>query len=509
MSGVANMKIVLEIPGRADATPLVQSHARSLAALGGFDEARAVAIELACEEAFGRIAERSSGGPIDPPVRMVTDLSTLALTIAFDDQAAPAAAIEDAPGGHAPSGLDEVDLNAVSRSLIRAAADSVTWMPLGRQGHRTQMVFNRPQPAVAALVHPERLQAFDEQVPLAPPQDYTVRLTGEDTDWHQIAVAMYRTYGFSYPLDDFYLPDRIRALNQAGLVLSAVAVTNDGEVVGHYALDVQGFGQFGVQRPFTGELGKAVVDPAHRSRGLMERMRRFVEDAARERGMTSVFSEPTMAHPFSQKANESLGSRACGVMLGLVASHLLGLKAIDSAATGQRTSVMFYHQPLGPQAARRVYAPPVHRQMLWRTYAHCGIDVQDAGPAGPAAGHTDVIVQYVPQIDIGVMAVRAVGHDVAQRLRASLQQLVRDAGARVIFMTLRLDDPGCPGALEAAERLGFHYAALCPLFDEGHDVLRLQYVNVPIDFGALAVAGPFAREIVDYVQADRARVDAL
>jgi GNAT superfamily N-acetyltransferase len=509
MSGVANLKIVLEIPGRADATPLVQSHARSLAALGGFDEARAVAIELACEEAFGRIAERSSGGPTDPPVRMITDLSTLALTIAFDDQAAPAAAIEDAPGGHAPSGLDEVDLNAVSRSLIRAAADSVTWMPLGRQGHRTQMVFNRPQPAVAALVQPERLQAFDEQVPLAPPQDYTVRLTGEDTDWHQIAVAMYRTYGFSYPLDDFYLPDRIRALNQAGLVLSAVAVTNDGEVVGHYALDVQGFGQFGVQQPFTGELGKAVVDPAHRSRGLMERMRRFVEGAARERGMTSVFSEPTMAHPFSQKANESLGSRPCGVLLGLVASHLLGLRAIDSAAAGQRTSVMFYHQPLGPQAARRVYAPPVHRQMLWRTYAHCGIDVQDAGPAGPAAEHTDVIVQYVPQIDIGVMAVRAVGHDVAQRLRASLQQLVRDAGARVIFMTLRLDDPGCPGALEAAERLGFHYAALCPLFDEGHDVLRLQYVNVSIDFSALAVAGPFAREIVDYVQADRARVDAL
>jgi hypothetical protein len=64
-------------------------------------------------------------------------------------------------------------------------------------------------------------------------------------------------------------------------------------------------------------------------------------------------------------------------------------------------------------------------------------------------------------------------------------------------------------SLEAAERLGFHYSGLCPLFDDGHDVLRLQYVNVPIDFSALAVAGPFAREIVDYVQADRARVDAL
>ena len=503
------MKIVLEIPGRADATRLVQSHARSLAALGGFDEARAVAIELACEEAFGRIAERSSGGSTDTPVRMVTDLSALALTIAFNDQAAPAAAIEDAPGGHVPSGLDEVDLNAVSRSLIRAAADSVTWTPLGRLGHRTHMTFNRPQPAIAALEPQTALQAFDEQVPLAPPQDYLVRLCGEDTDWHQIAVAMYRAYGFTYPVDDFYLPDRIQKLNQAGFVMSAVAVTTAGAVVGHYALDVQGFGQFGVRQPFTGELGKAVVDPAHRGRGLMERMRRFVEDEARRRGMTSVFSEPTMAHLFSQKANESMGSRASGVVLGMLDSRLLGLKAIDSPTAGQRTSVMFYHQPLGAQAARQVYAPAVHRQMLWRTYAHCGIEVEDAAPSGPAPEHTDVTVQYVPLVDLGLIMLRQAGQDVALRLRQSLQQLVRDAGTRVILLSLRLDDPCCPVALEAAERLGFHYAALCPLFDEGHDVLRLQYVNVPIDFSTLAVAGPFAREIVDYVQADRARVDML
>jgi anti-sigma regulatory factor (Ser/Thr protein kinase) len=503
------MNIVLEVPGQSDALSLVQSHARSLAALAGFDDTRAQAIELACEEAFGRIVERTQANPDDDPVRIRAELGALALTVTFDDQASPPEVFDDASGAGHAADIDAVDLGAVSRRLIRAAADEVTWVSRGRQGYRTRLVFNRPQRTVASIDSQAALQAFDEGVALAPPQDYTVRLAGQDTDWHQIARAMYRTYGYTYPIDDFYVPDGIRELNHSGLVLSAVAVTAGGEVVGHYALDVQGFGQFGVQLPFTGELGKAVVDPAHRSRGLMERMRRFVEDEARQRGMTAVFSEPTMAHPFSQKANESLGSRACGVLLGLVASHLLGLKAIDSAAPGQRTSVMFYHQPLGPQAARRVYAPAVHRQMLWRTYEGCDMAVQDAAPAGPLVEHTDVTVQYVPLIDIGLIAVRGVGHDVPQRLRQSLQQLVREAGARVIYLSLRLDDPGCPAACEAAERLGFHYSALCPLFDDGHDVLRLQYVNVPIDFNALAVAGPFAREIVDYVQADRARVDAL
>jgi GNAT superfamily N-acetyltransferase len=309
-------------------------HARSLSTLGSFDDARTQAIELACEEVFGRIVERTSSSPSDAPVRIRAEVSPLALIITFDDQSAPAGSDDDTDGVRADIDLEAVNLNLVSRQLIRAAADTVTWAPLGRQGNRTQMVFNRPQRAIASMEPETALQAFDEQVPLAPPQDYTVRLAGEAADWHPIAVAMYRAYGYSYPVDDFYVPDRIRDLNQAGLVLSAVAVSASGEIVGHYALDVQGFGQFGMQLPYTGELGKAVVDPAHRSRGLMERMRRFVEDEARQRGMTAVFSEPTMAHPFSQKANESLGSRACGVALGMLASHLLGLKAIDSPMAG-------------------------------------------------------------------------------------------------------------------------------------------------------------------------------
>ncbi len=318
------MNSVLEVPGRSDALSLIQSHASSLARLAGFDDARCLAIELACEEAFGRIMERASGSPGIEPVRMVSELNVLALTITFHDQAPPAKRLDDLASEQAAAELDEVDLGAVSRRLIRAAADSVTWMPMGRQGHRTQMVFNRPQRAIASMEPQAALQAFDEQAPLAPVQDYTVRLASEEADWHQIAVAVYRTYGYTYPLDDFYLPDRIRELNQTGLVLSAVAVTAAGEVVGHYALDVQGFGQFGVKPPFTGELGKAVVDPAHRSRGLMERMRRFVEGEARSRGLVSVFSEPTMAHPFSQKANESLGSRPSAVLLGLGGQPISG-----------------------------------------------------------------------------------------------------------------------------------------------------------------------------------------
>ena len=60
----------------------------------------------------------------------------------------------------------------------------------------------------------------------------------------------------------------------------------------------------------------------------------------------------------------------------------------------------------------------------------------------------------------------------------------------------------------AAERWVFFYGGMCRLKDGGCDVLQLQYGEVEMGIDRLAVAGPFARELVDYVAADRARIDA-
>lgn len=60
------MHTQLELPASPEALPLIQAHARALAALVGFDAKRTAAIELACEEAFGLILERVSGASASP-----------------------------------------------------------------------------------------------------------------------------------------------------------------------------------------------------------------------------------------------------------------------------------------------------------------------------------------------------------------------------------------------------------------------------------------------------------
>jgi hypothetical protein len=106
-----------------------------------------------------------------------------------------------------------------------------------------------------------------------------------------------------------------------------------------------------------------------------------------------------------------------------------------------------------------------------------------------------------------MIRIEAVGADIATVLHTARNQLCRQSGARVLYLTMRLTRPGCAEACAAAERLGFFYGGLAPLFDEGEDVLRMQYVDTALDIARLTVESPFAVRLLAYVEADRRRVE--
>ncbi len=488
--------INLDLPVQPDSVPLVHAHARALGKQAGFAGERLDAIELVCEEAFVLILERAGEGDASR-VRVESSMTPMTLEIRFDDRELPPLEV---------AAVSSEVLDGVSRRLILAMTDRAEWLPLGREGNRLQVSFERPVPAIAETEGRAALPQFDRQAPRAPAQEYVIRCAAEVGDWARIARAMYRTYGFTYPVDDFYHPERIRQLNEAGLVSSVVATTPEDEVVGHYALDVKGFGRLGAGNCAIGEIGKAVVDPAHRGRGLMERMRHFAEEQATLEGLSAVFSQPTMSHPYSQKANEKLDARACAVSFAMVGANL-ELKSIEKTGA-ERTSVLLYLQLLSDPEPRRVGLPERHRDILSRTYAGCGIAVLPVAAASLPA-ESELSVTYVGVADFGLVQIRRCGEDLAPRLRAARDELVRRSGTRVIYLDLSLEDPNADYACELAGRLGFFYGGLAPWFVAGGDALRLQYIDVPLDPGALAVVGPFAREIVDYALEDRARVEAL
>jgi hypothetical protein len=350
---------------------------------------------------------------------------------------------------------------------------------------------------------------FRDDEPRAPEQEYEIRRL-EPREAIQVARCVYRAYGYSYPNEDLYYPERIVHLNQTGDLVSAVAVDATGEVVGHYALEREAAGP-------VAESGQAIVSPAHRGRRLMERMRAFLEDEGGRVGLCGIYGQPVTTHVFSQRVNESFGSRVCGVSLGL-APRSVSFKGIQTEPLPQRESVMLYFKYLGPVPGVVVYAPAHHRPALERIYAGLDAPVElraDPGDApfdvrayanGVNAEQVDVSLK--PDYGLGTIRVRQIGPDSGSAVRRLRRELA-ESGAEAIFLELPLAQPGAPALCRAAEREGFFFSGLGPSFARDGDALRLQYLSVPLDTASLQIASPLGRELLAYVETERQRVESL
>lgn len=487
-----------------EALPLCQSFARELALLYGFHEKRVSEIILACEESFSSIVNRAAPDS-EEPVQVRGEISPMGLSVTFSDREMLPAPEEDVPLKLDPDRLDDIQLHGLERTLIRAAADEAMWESLGRDGNRLRLTFLISQPSSMPQTAPDSAAGLRCDTTPAPEQEYRIRRAREDTDWFQVSRLIYRAYGYTHPNDDLYCPDRLRDLNRIGRLMSIVAASADDEIVGHYALELGGLGQVAAGRAAVAETGMAVVHPAHRSRRLMERMRELLEQEALALGLKGLFGQPVTSHVASQRVNEKFGSRCCALSLAFLADNLR-FRAMDRDRSAQRESCLLYYKSLTTPEPRRIHPPPHHAPILLDTYDQCGIPVLRA-ESTPLGKESRVSASYLASLDLGIIRVETVGSNIPSALRSARNDLCRQAGARVLYLTVRLTRPGCSEACEAAERLGFFYGGLAPHFDEGEDVLRMQYVDTPLDFSRLIVENPFALRLVSYVEADRRRVE--
>lgn len=173
----------------------------------------------------------------------------------------------------------------------------------------------------------------------------------------------------------------------------------------------------------------------------------------------------------------------------------------------QRESTLLYFKYLVPPPRTLVHAPPRHRAMLERIYASLGVPTAFREPAPAAASGTGrVTVSLDRSWGYGEIHVEVVGRDTAAELRRARQDLCGVAEAEVVYLYLPLAQGCTPELCEMAEADGFFFSGLGPRFASEGDVLCCQYLQGELDPGQLEVANPFARELLDYVVAERARV---
>ena len=245
-------------------------------------------------------------------------------------------------------------------SMVTAAARSSTrwdWLAFGPRGKAVQLVKWLPSEHVANGAAVELAPAAAD-APLAPPQQYDVRRMRPE-EAVQVAQLIYRTYGMTYFNKDVYYPERIAAHNAHGDVISVVAVGEDGRVAGHCALERRANGP-------VAEVGQAAVDPTHRGRGLLDRMKSALEAEARSLGMVGWFADAVAVHTMTQQSNAHHGGHVCGIDLA-VSPKSEAFRQISAEQT-QRVSCVLYFHWLDEPRPRKIYVPARHREIVAAIY---------------------------------------------------------------------------------------------------------------------------------------------
>jgi hypothetical protein len=368
---------------------------------------------------------------------------------------------------------------------ITAEVDEAHWRLHGKHGTELELAMARPP-----LISPPAAPLYTQDIVAAPAQTYTIRRF-QPADAAGVARAFYLTYGYDYTFSAVYVPERLTALNAANDYISVVAVAEDGEIVGHYAL-----------RRDSGtpvaEGGGALVVPAHRGRDLLKRMRYAVENEARSLELAAYYTEPVTTHPRTQRESFEVGARVCALTLGGSPPSFLA-RHMDLTAKGQRQSFMLYFKTLQPRASRVIYAPQRHRAMIEKIYANLTLPVEIRDGATTPAGKGEIRTSIAHGDGVATIEIASIGSETADLAAQTVNDLRSLAHLGALYALVPLEDPAAPQLSDALERLGFIFSGVGPWMIDGTDALRLQMPLTPIDMSVLTIDGEFGKELSGYV----------
>ena len=382
---------------------------------------------------------------------------------------------------------DQVDGAVIREALEKGWIDQFRHESLGRSGNRT--VLSRH----LAIGHDLRDSASIEEhheahsAPAAGQEiEITSRIaTAEDADG--ICQLAWRTYGYTYQHEEYYLPGRLAAMISSGHQISFVSLTPNGMIVGHTGLLVES------PEDVLVEAGRGMVDPRYRGHHVMSAAGQVQAEWLGSAGILAMEAAAVTAHTKTQS-----DSMVANIQLAFLPP--IEFRGMPGTGVPDRQTVVGSVYPVADIPAQDVYAPRRDAEMLKSIYEATGFPrtlLESCGDPVEAEARVDVAVRA----DLGhaVLHLREVGRDWEKVLEDRVRA-IRDGGIQVIYCDLPLDSPAVEWASEILVDDGFVFAGPLPLKDRGIDVLRYQSLGATsVDRAQINVKSALAERLLDYV----------
>ena len=470
----------LRLAGEGDLPGIARPTVTAAAVQLGLDEDAAGNLGEAVALVVRSVAEHAFDEPDDIEALVSISARDDAVVARVDDQGLPFAF------------RDEAD--AFETALSSALVDEVHHESLERGGNRTELVrhFERPQRDLRTTA-----DLAEHHEALAAPQadaanELTVRPM-EPADAEGVARLTWRTYGYTYQHQEFYRPDLLGQILEAGGMRSWVAIASDGDVVGHTALVLE------QPEALVAEGGRAMVDPRYRGHHVMKHLTSFRRELVGDLGFYGVYADSVTDHTRSQALYGGAEQPVTGLLLGYL-PPTVSFRRIESDAAPHRQAVVMSYHPQRDHHEMTVHPPVVSRDVLRRIYDAHELPRPFGEGAEPAAGTTSRVESRVwKDIGAALLVIEEPGADLHDTVRARLRSL-RGAGIDVVYADVPLTHPAAPAAGEVLNRLGFGFGGVIPLLRNGGDVLRMQHVgDLEIDPAEIHLLSTMAQELLEFV----------
>lgn len=381
------------------------------------------------------------------------------------------------------------------RTFDHKVVDELHWRSFGADGKEFQIVkwLDTENEIQHAGIHD--YTSLENDVPEAPQQDYLIqRMVDKQTV--QVSQLMYRAYGNTYFNEDVYYPERLATQNAEDKVLSFVALSQDGDVVGHYALELNQDGP-------VAEGGQAVVHPAHRGRGLLDRMRDAAIQEAHRLELVGWFADAVCVHTRTQQSHVTHGGHLTAVDLGIAPRSERFRKIADDQP--QRVTCLLYFHWLREHVPRTIYVPPRHQDVVSKIYENLQCKIRFGQGESPT-GHGRLMASVDSGAGKAIVRVEELGADTVWSIRHAKREFVERSHAEVVFVDLPAEKPATPTVVNALETEGFGFVGVAPHFSACGDMLRLVYLVEPLAREPIKTFQDFADYLVQYALSEQTRV---
>jgi anti-sigma regulatory factor (Ser/Thr protein kinase)/GNAT superfamily N-acetyltransferase len=384
--------------------------------------------------------------------------------------------------------------------LLKDLVDEFSIHNLGPEGQEIRLVTYLRDKSIEDYSQACELEQFQRpsgtRKRVSKPVEFYVHLL-KPSEALEVARSAYKAYGYTYSNEHIYYPDRLVELNERGQLISATAVTVDGELAGHCAISCPN------PRSRSAEIGQAVVKPEFRGQGCLLRLTEFLINEAKSRGITGLYVRAVTSHTFSQRVTTRLGFTASAILLGYAPADVT-FRGIKEELSQRETFVVQYEY-LEKPSPFKLYAPTKHKDFLAELYANLGIKPQfmtpEESPVTVYQSESILKTKSAASMPPGYASIEIMryGKNIVSELRNTLRELCLKR-YDVIALYLDLRDPVTFHLVPEFEALGFFFGGIVPGSSVG-EALVLQYLNdVAINYGSIKLHTSASREILTYVK---------